>query len=73
MSRAGIEQYLYMMEQAFDASEGWHSLMKNLGDVREDEWDWVPGASRARSFAGAQDDSDRHSGSDSPHELTLSF
>ncbi len=48
MGRSGIEQYLYMMDQAFESSEGWHSLMQNLRDVREDEWDWVPeGAKRS--------------------------
>ncbi len=42
MGREGIEQYLYMMDQAFDSPVGWHSLMKNLGAVKDDEWDWVP-------------------------------
>ena len=48
MGRSGIEQYLYMMEQAFDSPEGWHSLMQNLRDVKHDEWDWLPeGATRS--------------------------
>lgn len=42
MGREGIEQYLYMMDRAFDSQDGWHSLMKNLGAVKDDEWDWVP-------------------------------
>lgn len=47
MGRTGIEQYLYMMDQAFEAQAGWHSLMKNLGSVRDDDWLWVPdGAKR---------------------------
>jgi uncharacterized damage-inducible protein DinB len=48
MSRAGIEQYLYMMDRAFDGQDGWHSLLKNLGAVKDDEWGWVPdGAKRS--------------------------
>lgn len=48
MGRTGIEQYLYMMDQAFASQEGWHSLMKNLASVRDDEWVWVPeGAKRS--------------------------
>ena len=42
MGREAIEQYLYMMNQAFDSKDGWHSLMKNVEAVQHDEWDWVP-------------------------------
>lgn len=42
MGREGIEQYLYMMDRAFESQDGWHSLLKNLGAVKDDEWDWVP-------------------------------
>ena len=42
MGREGIGQYLYMMDQAFDSNDGWHSLMKNVEAVRDDDWGWVP-------------------------------
>ena len=41
MGRSGIDQLLYMMDSAFDGKE-WHSLLKNLGSVNADEWDWTP-------------------------------
>ena len=41
MGRVGIEQYLYMLDRAFDAPDGWHSLLKNIESVRGDDWDWV--------------------------------
>ena len=46
MGREGIEQYLYMMDEAFGANSRWHSLLKNLSSVREDEWEWVPAGGR---------------------------
>ena len=41
MSRAGIEQLLYQMDEAFKDNP-FHSLMKNLGTVRDDDWEWLP-------------------------------
>jgi hypothetical protein len=41
VSRSGIEQYLYMMDRAFDAPDGWHSLLKNIAAVKDGDWDWV--------------------------------
>jgi hypothetical protein len=54
MSRTGIEQYVFMLDQAFDAPGGWHSLLKNIEPVRGDDWDWVaPGGKRTiRQIAG---------------------
>jgi hypothetical protein len=54
MGRTGIEQYLYMLDRAFDAPDGWHSLLKNVEGVRGDDWDWVaPGGRRSiRQIAG---------------------
>ena len=50
MSRAGIEQLLYMLDRTYadDASFGtWHSFLVNLGDVTDDDWLWAPeGAER---------------------------
>jgi len=45
MARSGIELLLYMMDRTFtsDTSFGtWHSFLINLGDVRDDDWLWVP-------------------------------
>jgi hypothetical protein len=41
MGRTGIEQFLYMMDSAFEG-EDWHSVLKNLRSVNAKEWDWVP-------------------------------
>jgi len=30
------------MDEAFDASGGWHSLMGNLASVTQDDWLWTP-------------------------------
>jgi hypothetical protein len=53
VSRSGIEQLLYMMDSAFDGNQ-WHSLLKNLGSCRDEDWDWVaPGGYRTiRSLVG---------------------
>ena len=42
MSRALIEQLLYLMDEAFDAAEQDHSLLANLRSVPDDGWLWVP-------------------------------
>jgi hypothetical protein len=50
MGRSGIEQMLYMMDQAFegnrDAYRSWNALLVNLGSVREEDWYWVPPGGR---------------------------
>jgi hypothetical protein len=46
MSRAGIEQLLYQMDEAFKDNP-WGSLMRNLRTVRDEDWEWLPeGGSR---------------------------
>ena len=42
MSRAIIEQLLYIMDEAFEGAEQEHSLLGNLRPLREDDWDWLP-------------------------------
>ena len=49
MSRAAIEQLLWLMDEAFDAEEHEHSLLGNLRTVTDAEWLAVP-AGGARSI-----------------------
>lgn len=42
MGRAAIEQYLYLMDQAFDAPRDGHPLLSNLASVTDDDWLWLP-------------------------------
>jgi hypothetical protein len=49
MSRAGIEQMLYMMDQAFESETG-ESLMRNLGSVPDDLWLWSPPGGKRTIF-----------------------
>jgi hypothetical protein len=47
MSRAGIEQYLYLLDHAFESSTTQeHGLLTNLASVSDDEWIWIPGGGR---------------------------
>ena len=48
MSRAAIEQLLYLMDEAFDAEGHEHSLVANICSVRDEEWTWKP-AEKGRS------------------------
>jgi hypothetical protein len=41
MARAGIEQYLYLMDAAF-AGPDWHSLLANVRALKADDWLWLP-------------------------------
>ncbi len=41
MARAGIEQLLYMMDEAFEGN-GEHSLLANLRSVQDGDWHWTP-------------------------------
>jgi hypothetical protein len=48
-----VEQYLYLMEQAFDGNDE-HSLMANMRSVTEADWDWTPpdGSRSIRDIVG---------------------
>jgi hypothetical protein len=41
MARAGIEQYLYLMDAAF-AGPDWHSLLTNVRALKAEDWLWLP-------------------------------
>ena len=41
MGRAGIEQYLYLLDEAFGGDD-WHSLLRNLAALSVDDWLWLP-------------------------------
>jgi hypothetical protein len=41
MSRAAIEQYLYLMDEAFEGNRE-HCLLANLRSVPADGWSWLP-------------------------------
>lgn len=49
MTRTGVDQLLFLMDQAFEEKEQ-HALLKNLQDVRDDDWTRVPHGG-ARSIA----------------------
>ena len=47
MSRDTIEHLLFLMDNAFEGvgearTDGYHSLLTNLGSVADDDWQWVP-------------------------------
>ncbi len=45
MTRAAVEQLLYLLDEAFEGE--WHSFLGNLHAVTPEEWRWVPpGGSR---------------------------
>ena len=41
MARTALDEYLYLMENAF-AGDDWHSLMSNLKDIEPEDWLWTP-------------------------------
>jgi len=41
VGRAGIEQYLYLLDEAFGGDD-WHSLLRNLAALSVDDWLWLP-------------------------------
>lgn len=41
MSRSGIEQYLYLLDEAFEGT-AWHSVISNLRDLQPEDWLWLP-------------------------------
>jgi hypothetical protein len=49
MSRAAVEQYLYLLDKAFD-SEFEHALVKNISSVRDEDWTRLPPSAK-RSIA----------------------
>ncbi len=42
MATDGVQQYLYLLDEAFDGATGWHSLLGNLRTVTPESWEWVP-------------------------------
>ena len=53
MGRAVVEQFLYLMDQAFE-EDGEHSLLRNLASVPQEAWLWVPsnGSRSIRQIVG---------------------
>jgi hypothetical protein len=48
LSRAAVDQLLYLMDEAFDAGGHEHSLLANVRSVGDEDWHQVPeGASRS--------------------------
>ena len=41
MGKSGVEQLLYLLDEAFEGN-GEHSLLANLRSVRDDDWLWLP-------------------------------
>ncbi len=41
MTKTSIEQLLYQMDEAF-RDNPWGSLLNNLKNVKEDDWEWLP-------------------------------
>jgi DinB family protein len=41
VARAALEQYLYLLDEAF-AGDDWHSLISNLKDLAPEDWLWLP-------------------------------
>lgn len=48
MSRAVVNELIMLLDQAFERpanagpTDGWHSLLANLTNVRAEDWDWLP-------------------------------
>ncbi len=53
MTRAGIEQLLYLMDQSFDGNDD-HSLLSNLRSVGDDDWTWLPAGGGRSIFEHVQ-------------------
>jgi DinB family protein len=43
VARIALDQYLYLLDEAF-AGDDWHSLMSNLKDLAPEDWLWLPPA-----------------------------
>jgi uncharacterized damage-inducible protein DinB len=47
VARGAVEQFLYLMDQAFE-EDGEHSLLRNLASAPDEAWLWIPsGGSRS--------------------------
>ncbi len=47
-THTSIEQFLYVLDEAFDTPDPEHSLLRNLRSVPDEAWTWVPaGGSRS--------------------------
>jgi hypothetical protein len=47
MSRAAIDQVVFMMDSAFAGdperpTHSWHAVLVNLKSVKPEDWDWIP-------------------------------
>jgi len=47
MSRAAIEEYLYLMDCAFEGDpampgRSWHAFLVNLASIPREDWEWAP-------------------------------
>ena len=43
MTRAAVDQLLYLLDESFEGIEKpWHSMLGNLASVAEADWLWVP-------------------------------
>jgi hypothetical protein len=49
MSRVGIEQLLFLLDEAFEG-HGEHSLLGNLKSLAPDNWHWLPPAGKRSIF-----------------------
>ena len=45
VTAVGIDQLLYLLDEAFEGNE-WHSLVGNLRDVGPEDWRWIPPSGR---------------------------
>jgi hypothetical protein len=55
MSRAAVEQLVYLLDEAFEGKDKpWHSMLGNLASVTEEDWLWTPpdGARMIRTITG---------------------
>jgi hypothetical protein len=41
MTRAAVDQLLYLLDQAFEGHDE-HGLLVNLATARDDDWNWLP-------------------------------
>ncbi len=53
MAGAALDQYLYLLDEAFEGGR-WHSLLGNLDDIPAADWEWIPSAGSRSVRAIAQ-------------------
>jgi len=52
LSRAAVEQLLYLLDEAYEGiDKPWHSMLGNLASITEDDWLWTP-TGGARTIRG---------------------